>query len=623
MKRTIAAAVLGGAALAAIAVALLVATSNSVDPTASRDPADSSPAQTSQPPEAETPPVLTLADVRTVSFSDVPEQNRMADCASYAVYQGLLPNPGNGQFDPYGLTDLATVVAALHSMSGEATPEYDGSFADVSAGDWYAGAALWAVQSGLLADRDDGSFGPGDQITRAQLAVLLHRFAAGEDGQTYDETLSAYADGGTVADYARLPLAWTLKNGLYSGMITGTIYPDLPVTRIQFSQVLVALDAFTGKEQIAVELADGIELVVAPSVSAANHEEIQEFVDATAAKYGAIGLQVAVVESGVVTDTYAYGWATRGSDPMTADHKMRVASLTKVAVGMAAMLLREQGVIDLDESIGTYWGFDVRNPAYPDDTVNIRSLLSHTSSIVIFGDDASRARDSVASRLQYGAFSNNQPGSIYSWGYNNYAFSVLGLTLEIASGKCLDEIMNEGLWQTMDIDAAFESGCIQGTDKLVTLYYNGGGVARSTDAQRGIGRPGGPGASGIFFAGGLTVSSRDMAKMIALLANDGRYEGVQLLSEESVALMESRYDYQLADGTYQALPLRSQDDIYGRERLYYHTGSAYGVYNVMSYDPATGDGVVVLSVGASAMRDDRGLYAVCGEISQHLYELLA
>ena len=110
--------------------------------------------------------------------------------------------------------------------------------------------------------------------------------------------------------------------------------------------------------------------------------------------------------------------------------------------------------------------------------------------------------------------------------------------------------------------------------------------------------------------------------MTALLAGDGCFEGVRLVESESVALMEERDPNQLGDGTYQALPLRSQDAIYGRDRLYYHTGSAYGVFNLMSYDPETGDGVVVLTVGASGAKDGRGIYAVCGEISAYIYEVL-
>ena len=43
----------------------------------------------------------------------------------------------------------------------------------------------------------------------------------------------------------------------------------------------------------------------------------------------------------------------------------------------------------------------------------------------------------------------------------------------------------------------------------------------------------------------------------------------------------------------------------------------------MSYDPETGDGVVVLTSGASGAKDSRGIYAVCGEISQYIYDAIA
>ena len=110
--------------------------------------------------------------------------------------------------------------------------------------------------------------------------------------------------------------------------------------------------------------------------------------------------------------------------------------------------------------------------------------------------------------------------------------------------------------------------------------------------------------------------------MAALLANDGYYEGLRLMQPESVELLETRDDTLLPDGTYQAIALRSQDNLFGRDRIYYHTGSAYGVFNLFSYDPAEKDGVVVLTVGASGVKDNRNIYAICSEISQYIYEAI-
>lgn len=573
-------------------------------------------------PEETAGPVLTPEEIRAVRFDDVPAEDKRANFISYAACRGWLQGVDGARFDPDGLVTRAGLVTALHRMSGgEVSDNILISFSDTDADAWYAQAVSWAAETGVASGEADGTFGPDAQVTREQLAVFLHRFAAPEKGP--EGGLEGYQDGDAVQAYAREAMAWVLENRLFAGMVGDAIHPRLPVSRGQLAQVLTALAAYMEAEPAAVELTAGLQAAAVESASRARHEEIQAQVDAVAAKYGAVGLQVAVIEDGRVTDAYAYGWATKGSDRMTPDHKTRIASITKVGVGLAAMALYEDGVIGLDESIGTYWGVGARNPYYPDDPVSVRALLTHTSSLPSLGDDAPRSRDAVQSRLQSGGFSRTRPGSVYSWNYNNYAYGVLGQTLEIASGRFLDEVMEERFWDIMEIDGAFESGNVKNKDLLCTVYQYGG-VGRSLSAMRSnTRRYSPPGATGAYFSGGMTMSAVDLGKMTALLANDGCYEGLQLLKASTVALMEERCEPQLPDGTWQALALRSQDDLYGRDRLYYHTGSAYGVFNCMSYDPTARDGVVVLTSGASGAKDGRGIYAVCGEISRYIYDVIA
>ena len=165
--------------------------------------------------------------------------------------------------------------------------------------------------------------------------------------------------------------------------------------------------------------------------------------------------------------------------------------------------------------------------------------------------------------------------------------------------------------------------CIRDRPELVTPLYRGNGLGRSASSVLSVRQWSAPGATGRQFAGGFTASALDMAKLTALLAGDGCFEGVRLMDAASVELMESHGDQALPGGIYQALPMRLRFGAYGRERLYYHTGSAYGVYNFLSYDPDTGDGVVVLTMGADGGKDAYGIYAVCGEISRAVYEALA
>ena len=185
----------------------------------------------------------------------------------------------------------------------------------------------------------------------------------------------------------------------------------------------------------------------------------------------------------------------------------------------------------------------------------------------------------------------------------------------------LDEIMEERLWSVMGIDAAFESGSVRETDRLATLY-EGGAVYTSHKALLRNVRPAALGATGDNYSGGMTISAPELARMAALLVNDGCYEGLRLLSEESVALLESDSGVQISDGSHQALPLRWRDGLYGRDRLYYHTGSGYGVYNLLTYDPESRDAVVVLTTGASGAKDSQGIYAVCAEITEYLYDVM-
>lgn len=566
-----------------------------------------------------TPAPVTLEDIRALTFSDVEPGTPTADCVSYAAYHGILMGVGNGHFDPDGLVTRAMAVTVLYRMSGE-TAGPAGAFSDVSADDWFAPAAAWAAKEGIATGYEDGTFRPHLPVTRAQLSALFHRIAGAPREMNKEQVLSEFTDGDQVPDYARESMAWALENRLFTGMVTDTIYPGLSVTRVQLAQMLAALSAYNGGDEIAELITDSL-CVVSVSFTPEVHQQLQAAVDAAAKKYGAVGMQVAVIHNGEVMDSFAAGWATKGTDPMTVDHKLRVASLSKVDVALAAMVLWDQGIIDLDESIGTYWGAAMRNPYYKDVPVSIRSILSHTSSIGLF-EDASLRTSAVRSKLTSSSgYSYGKPGALSSYGYNNYAFGVLGMTLELAAGKNLNQVMAP-IFSTLDIDVSYFSGNIKDSSLHTTLYYHDGSVGRSLSTARGNVAPSSPGGNGAFFSGGFTASAKDQAALVALLAGDGKFQGVPLLSKEAVELMESPLGYISDGGYYQCHPLRYQEDLYGRDKLYYHTGSAFGVYNLLSYDPETGDGVVVFTSGASAAKDSRGIYAVCGSVSAAVYDLL-
>lgn len=220
-------------------------------------------------------------------------------------------------------------------------------------------------------------------------------------------------------------------------------------------------------------------------------------------------------------------------------------------------------------------------------------------------------------------YTDGKPGDISSWYYNNYAFSVLGMTLELATGKVMDQIMDEQFFNALGIDAAFEAGSIDTPDTLVTLYREDGTPWRTTADLRTVLLDPTPGANGKCFAGGFTISAADMGKLVAILANDGEYQGLRFLSAQSVAAMEERSTELVNEGEcYQGYPLDYRKNMYGREGIYYHNGNAYGAFTCASYDPLTGDGVVVLATGSVPSKPN-GVYVVCDDINAAVYPALA
>jgi len=538
---------------------------------------------------APTQPGFTVESIRTAQLSDVPAYSLYYDTACYMLYYGLM-DAVDGKFLPYEMltcADGAEVVSRLTGTQAE-TPDT-----------------------------------PDAPLTRAKMAVMLYEAASamGYDTAVQTQTLP-YPDADQVDPQSLNAMLWAEEKGLLDCFVGYRLLPNTAVSRLQLAQMILALKRQDPQAELAGEIYEALPLRADDSAALKNHDAIQAAVDEAARKYGAAGLQVAVIENGTVTDTYAYGWATKNTDPMTADHKIRIASISKVAVGITAQLLREEGAVDLDGDISQYWGVTVQNPKYKQIPITISGMLSHTSSIVNAGDSTPRTYSSVKSKLQGSGFSGAVPGDIGYWAYNNYAFGVLGMTLELAANRVVDDILGERLYTPMDIDAAFGSGDLKNTDLLATIYRANGEVGRAVSKSKTLHSPTTPGASGSYFAGGLTASAYDVAKLIALLANDGMYEGVQLMDYESTVIMETYNEKPVPGGSYQAFPMRYWPELYGREGIYFHTGSAYGVFNAVTYDPVTRDGVVVLTSGASGAKDDYGIYKVCAQINSYIYDII-
>ena len=127
---------------------------------------------------------------------------------------------------------LATV---LHNLESNPYQPISGAFADVNNGAWYAEGVAWAAANGIVTGYGSGQYGPNDNITREQLAVMLWRYA-GSPAATNRELY--FADAYRASDWALEALRWATENGIINGKGNSILDPTGQATRAETAQML-------------------------------------------------------------------------------------------------------------------------------------------------------------------------------------------------------------------------------------------------------------------------------------------------------------------------------------------------------------------------------------------------
>ena len=179
-------------------------------------------------------------------FSDVAADSWYYDAVSYVVSEGLMNGISDNLFSPAQKLNRGMTVTILHRLAGTPSAETPNRFSDVEDGSWYEDAVSWASSREIVTGYDEESFGPSDDITREQMAVIFYRYAkdAGMDvtsaGQGVDliSESSGYSDGHEVSSYAADAVKWAVGSGLISGRDDGTLDPKGTASRAEAAQIL-------------------------------------------------------------------------------------------------------------------------------------------------------------------------------------------------------------------------------------------------------------------------------------------------------------------------------------------------------------------------------------------------
>lgn len=169
------------------------------------------------------------------TFTDVPATHWAAGAVAFVSSQGLLQGTGASTFAPGQPMTRAMLVTALWREAGSPVVNYAMDFDDVDEDQWYTEAVRWAASEGIVTGTGKG-FSPDAALTRESLAAILFRYAG---GQADADQLGSYADGAGVSAWAREAMNWAVAQGLITGKSGGRLDPGGTASRAEVSAILM------------------------------------------------------------------------------------------------------------------------------------------------------------------------------------------------------------------------------------------------------------------------------------------------------------------------------------------------------------------------------------------------
>lgn len=347
-------------------------------------------------------------------------------------------------------------------------------------------------------------------------------------------------------------------------------------------------------------------LLISTTIYAQNEKAEADF-KAVMQKFKAVGASVAVVKNGKIIYTHSFGLKDLDKKTELTDRDIfRIASISKSFSATSIMQLVEAGKLSLDDDFGDLVGFKIRNPKYPDQKITLKMALSHTSSLNDSQGYLNLDLINPDKNPNWAkCYNDYAPGSKFD--YCNLNFNIIGAIIEKKSGERFDNYVKNHVLKPLGLYGGY---CVDSLDsaRFVKLYeYNAktseftnataAYAPRRTEIENYV-----MGYSTPIFSptGGMKISATDLAKYMMMHMNYGQSNGVRLISKKHSKLMQTAITPDEGYG----LAIRSADNFIPNVKLKGHTGSAYGLYSTMFFNPKVKFGFVIITNGINPTYTD-------------------
>ncbi len=325
------------------------------------------------------------------------------------------------------------------------------------------------------------------------------------------------------------------------------------------------------------------------------------------------GMQVAFIKNAELAWVGSFGMRNDSTKDRVNDSTLfMIASCAKPVTALGLMKLYDGGLISLDDDINKYLPFKIVNPNFPDKSITIRMILTHTSS---FTDDIDR----LNSLYTYGSggdspirleqfikdyflengtyydlkknFSVNAPGTIKS--YCNAGYALAGYLIECITGRDFKDYMKEEIFKPLHMDDSywFLNEIDHDNISFPHLYVGDTSDNQKFKILKHYGYP-------TVSDGQLRTHISDYAQIIKLMSNDGKIGPLQFLKKETIQTFLT-VQFPEVD-KWQAISWNYNEFnnwIYYllMPRLPSHTGVDLGVATVTSFNPEKKTGAIIFA----------------------------
>ena len=315
-----------------------------------------------------------------------------------------------------------------------------------------------------------------------------------------------------------------------------------------------------------------------------------------------VGLSVAVVKDDEIIYTHSFGLKDIHSNtPLTDQNIFRIASISKSFSATSIMQLVEAKKLSLVDDFSNLVGFKIRNPKFPETVITLRMVMSHTSSINDSQGYFSLDSINPAKTINWEkCYNDYEPGKGYQ--YCNLNYNMVGTVIEKLSGERFDQYVKHHVLDPLNIYGGY---CVDSlNNNLFASLYEYDTTTKKFVAAAGAYNPRREeiknyvmGYNTPIFSptGGMKISATDLAKYMSMHMNYGKYKAVRIISKKSAKAMQTK----IADEEGYGLAIMTLDDLIPGKIMKGHTGSAYGLYSAMFFQPEEKFGIVVITNGCN------------------------